>query len=435
MILFISLILVLQLYFCIRGLLPAVCYMLLVRILVPDAARSIIVDTSVNTLCSLFVLVLFICNVVLNPIWKKTASNFINRFILTFFVLSILITLIPNEVPFSIQIGHLLQFFITQLLPIVFITTAIRNKTDLHKVIHVFTLAFFICIVYGLSCFMLQLPYPYNQWFIDVFGYGRDADMITEMGMEFGGITGRIVGTPTADSYSFGMIVPIAFTTQFCIYHYIKGRFNLVLLLMLAMGVICTTRRSPILTVVVFCLCLFLFDNIRYKRIYIKYMVLLFVVAVLLLLIFPELLTLKHIFETVFFFWDDSVAIRNSVMGSSVSLREYQFYYTLNQIRDNWLIGNGWNAMYYKYHPGMFGWESIIFTTLMQFGLWGVLSWGMMFWFMYKYSAYGNNNRTYPKAFMFSALTLCVFTDTIYHFFIFLGAVLLGKIRQFEINK
>lgn len=408
--------------------------MLLVRILIPDAARSIFIDTSINTLCSLFVFVFWLYNVLLDPKWKKSASNFLNRFILVFFVLSLLIAFIPNEVPFSVQIGRMLQFFITQLLPVVLITTATRTISDLRMVIRVFTVAFFICMVYGLSCFFLQIPYPYNQWFIDAFGYGRDADMLAAADLEFGGIVGRIVGTPTADSYSFGMVVPIAFTTQFCIYRYMKGRFNLVLLLMLAAGVICTTRRSPILTMLVFCFCLFLFEGSKQKRNYIKYALLLVLGIILLLLAFPELSVLKNIFETVFFFWDDSVAARNSVTGSSVSLREYQFYYTLNQIKDNWLIGNGWNAMYYKYHPGMFGWESIVFTTLMQFGLWGVLSWGMMFWSMYKYSSFGTDDRAYPKAFMLSALTLCIFTDTIYHFFIFLGAVLLGKMRQLEVD-
>lgn len=432
MIVLIYILTILQIFYCFRGLLFGVCYMLLIRILIPDAARFTLLDLSMNTFCTLIVCIFWLYNIVVNGGYRKENRNFLNNFIYIFFLAHLIVALIPTQVPFSHQIGGMMQFFITQLLPIVILTTVIKDKADLHSVIRVFTVSFFICIIYGLVCFFMHFPYPYNQWFIDVFGYGRDANMEVSSNMEFGGIVGRIVGTPTADSYSFGMIVPIAFITQYSIYTYNKSRFNFLLLLMLAIGVICTTRRSPILTMLVFYISLFIFKRRQEKIKILKYFflfVFLFMVSIYLV---PSLKPIKGVFETVIFFWDDAVAARNDITGSSASFREYQFYYTLKQIKDNWLIGNGWGSMYYKDHPDMFGWESIIFTTLMQFGIFGVLLWGALFWHMYKYSAQGKSDKSISKAFIISALTLCIFTDTIYHFFIFLGAVILGKMRRLE---
>lgn len=356
-------------------------------------------------------------------------SNVLNNFILFFLVSSFLVTFIPDYTPWKIQISNLMQFFMTQLLPTFLLASIIKTKEDAIKLIKVFIFSFSICIIYGIGCFIMRIPYPYNQMFIDYFGYGRNADMTSAFEQVQSGIAGRIVGTPSADSYSFGMIVPIAFSIQFCLYYYLRGKWNLILTILLGIGVLLTTRRSPIITALVFLLVLFLGNNSRIKIKYLRYMIIIMGAIFLVVAAFPELTAFGNIIETVFFFWDDKVAASNGVGGSSVSLREYQLLYTIKQIKNDWLFGNGWGAIYYGYHPNMYGWEGIVFSALMQLGIWGVFLWSTLFYRAYKYSAFFFRNKIACKAYILSAITLCIFTDTIYLFFILLGTVILNKLH------
>ena len=404
--------------------------MLSVRILIPDAARLILFDISLNTACTLLLASIFFIKYVTEQKHESmNLLNTLNRFILFFLISSLIITFIPDYTPWKIQISTLIQFFITQLLPIFLLTCIIRTPKDIIKFIKVFSYSFSICIIYAIGCFIMKIPYPYNQIFIDYFGYARDANMILEIESVQGGVAGRIIGTPSADSYSFGMIVPIAFTIQYCLYYYLKGKWNLVLTILLGIGVLLTSRRSPIISVLIFLFILFLEYDMRKKTKYLRWAMVIISGVFIAILIFPEMAFLKNIIETVFFFWDDKVAASNGVSGSSVSLREYQFFYTINQIKKDWLFGNGWGATYYGYHPNMHGWEGIVFSTLMQLGVWGIILWSALFCTAYKYSAMFFNKKINCKAFMLSAVTLCLFTDTIYLFFILLGAVILNKLH------
>ena len=124
------------------------------------------------------------------------------------------------------------------------------------------------------------------------------------------------------------------------------------------------------------------------------------------------------------------MANENNVSGSSVRLRLYQLNYTVSNISYSPLFGNGWGAQYVKYHPGMFGWESIIFTSLFQSGYLGIIALTYLFVSFYKYSVENAKNRGIALAFILSSAIFCISTDTIYPFFIYLGCVILHKMNN-----
>ena len=148
--------------------------------------------------------------------------------------------------------------------------------------------------------------------------------------------------------------------------------------------------------------------------------------------VFPQLSTFRHILESSMFFWDDSVSAKNEVTGSSVSYRVYQLKRTMELISDTPIFGNGWGSCYYRaLHSDMNGWESIVFTTLMQFGYFGFLIWMHMFYRFYRYSL-KSKLRVISLAFMVASLAFCILYDTIYPFYIFFGAVLINKLSYME---
>lgn len=150
--------------------------------------------------------------------------------------------------------------------------------------------------------------------------------------------------------------------------------------------------------------------------------------------VFPQLSTFKHILESSLFFWDDSVSAKNDVSGSSVAYRAFQMKKTMELVSDSPMFGNGWGSCYYRnLHSDMNGWESIVFTTLMQFGYLGFIIWGNMFYRFYHFSL-KSRQMVISLAFMMSSMAFCILNDTIYPFYIFFGAVLINKLSYFGIK-
>jgi len=404
------------------------CSLLAIKILIPDVARSIIPALSLNAFCSLVLTIAVLWSLINGSIKKAEINNKMVKFCLLFYILNYFFFFFSSTTPLSFQIKPMHTFYLLQLMPIMLGSIIINNKYKLILVFKVFSICFFICAVYGIIAWVSG-DYWYNNLFFVHYGadFGRNTDMTTAAGAFMAGLQGRIVGTASADSYGYGMIVPIAFMIFFIFNNKLKWNITRIMVVLLAINVLMTIRRTPIITCIVFLLCMFWFEPLRVKVKYFKIGIIAFFVIAACIMFIPFLENFRNIIEASLFFWNDSVSAENEVSGSSVSLREYQLFYTLDQIKGNILFGNGWGAMYYESHPTMFGWESVVFTTLMQFGVSGVLLWTYMFWFMYKYSTRKQKNKVYQKSFIIASVALCIFTDTIYPAYIFLGCLLMGK--------
>lgn len=429
MLIFIVLIIAVHLFLSIKNPLYGFCSLLAIKILIPDNARNPFIDISLNTTCSLILLAVWLVSVISNKGLRNGLRNSLFWYLLFFISYSVLAMLLSFYMPISAQIPTLFQFVILQLCPVIVFMSVVKSKEDVILVLKVFLTSVLICITYSLVCFILKIPYPYNEMFTAQFG-GRDDDLSLVVEQVMGNITGRCMGTATSGTYDYGMVICIFFTTVGCIYLKMRNMLVLSIWVLCGLDVLCTTRRSPIITAMVFLLIVFFFSR---KSIFCKlsYTVAGLCIVVLCLYIFPQLSEFRSILESSLFFWSDSVSAHNNVSGSSVSYRSFQLSYTWKCIQDNLLFGNGWGSPFYKgVHSVMNGWESIVFTTLMQFGIIGAIIWIILFYKFYRYSIAGGE-KVLGLAFIVSALTLCIFTDTIYHFYIFWGAVLIQKMSVY----
>ena len=398
--------------------------------LIPDIVRAPFLPVSLNSFCSLSLFAIW-----LHPIsrYKANYGRYEKRLI-NYLILLIglsVVVFVFTDVDISTQMTLSMQYFALQILPVIVAASVIDNKDDLMLVLKIFMFSSLICMSYGLFCFFTGIPYPYNEIFGKAYSVARDADYESIITASMAGIIGRIMGTATSDTWSYGMIICILFTLFFCIHKYLNNRFSFLCVVLAAVSTILTVRRTPLMVMFSFIIIFFFLNKTRFYYI-IRYFIGGLLGVAVVLLIFPQLYELYHIFETVFFFWDDSVAAKNDVTGSSLEYRLFQLNYTLNQISLSSLFGNGWGAMYYHgKHAVMNGWESMLFTSLMQFGVIGFAIWMGWFRCLYRYSIIYASKRSLHIAFMVSALVLCFVNDTIYPFFIFFGCVLLNKMDRF----
>lgn len=424
--LFIFSVVVLHVLFSFYKIEYGLCSLIVIKILIPDAARFILFpELSLNSACTL----ILYCVIIIKILFHRENINIFNnrlvRFIWYFYWINWIFLLFART-SLEHQFLAMHNFFIAQLLPAVLVYSIIREKESLELFLKTFLICFFICAIYAIVSWSM-LDFRYNEWFVEYFGYARMINLGEFASAEIGGVSGRAVGTIVADSYAYGMVVPIAFMIIWIINKYNYTKFTMITVILLGINVLLTVRRSPIVTLIIFFLLLFILLPIRSK---IKYLIIslsFLSVIILLVLLVPSLAMFRGILESSIFFWDDTISRANDVTGSSVELRMYQLNYVFKQISDTPLIGNGWGAMSFEKHPTMFGWESILFTTLMQFGVLGCILWGYMFFFMYKISKIKRENNNYQIIFLCSALVLALFTDTAFHGITFIGCVIFGK--------
>lgn len=421
----IILIVLFQLFFSFKKPVWGLCYFIVIRILVPDIARSPIPFLSLNSLNSIILFAAFFFS-------NKNYTNLkLFKFIAFFISYLIVALLIPKQVPFFYELKYCFNFVVLQLLPILVAIVVIDNKKDLQSLLKCIFVSSAICIIYGLLCFIFNIDYPYNQKFTEIFA--SQSDLESANGIVMGGITGRIIGTAVADSWRYGMVVTPLFMLFFCIYKKLHN-FNLLLLVVLSgITILLTIRRSPITSSMLFFCIYFAFDKNLAKHVWrlLKNVVLLLLFLIVLIYLFPELVIFKSILETSLLFWDDSIAENNEISGSSFEYRVFQLQYTLSFISSSFLFGNGWGAMYYKDHPAMNGWESMVFTMLAQIGVLGSLFFTLLIREFYRYSVLYSNTVKYGLAFIGANVFFFVLTDSFYLFYTLLGAVLLNKTDLF----
>lgn len=437
MYIFILLIVVVHLLFSIKKPLYGLCTLLAIKILIPDIARSPISALSLNSLCSIILFASYIIHLLLEKEKYKYINNSLVHYIGIYFLFSLLVIVFTDYTPRSYQFSTLIQYFALQLLPVIVAIGTIHTTKDLKAVIYVFVICITICTLYGIVCFLFRIHYPYNAWFAEYFEVARSANYDAMIEDVKRGIQGRIIGTSTSDSWSYGMFISLTFMISFIINRYIKNHMSLICYVLCVIAVMLTIRRSPVLTLLSFYFLLSIFYyNLSFK-IY-AYTFIVVIALYIAIMLIPELSSFRYIIESSAFFWDDSVAKANNMGGSSLNLRLYQLNYTVTNISDSPLLGNGWGAQYAKYHPGMYGWESIIFTSLFQSGFLGIIALTYLFVSFYKYSIKNAKNRGIALSFILSSALFCITSDTIYPFFIYFGCVLLNKMnncRNFDYSK
>lgn len=186
----------------------------------------------------------------------------------------------------------------------------------------------------------------------------------------------------TVWSEAYGTI--ISFTVCSLIYFFLNKTFSFslyhaFLFLLMSIGILTTNSRVIFLTFIIMCGGVFSSISKNKKLFYI------FASLILLFVFFMSDVLLRIA---------DSIIDSDSVQGSSIGMRLLQLDTTLSVTGDNLLFGNGLLSVSYftDRYPMLYGAESIVFTSILARGIFGLLSvfliWGHSIYYVIRKGKY-----------------------------------------------
>ena len=154
----------------------------------------------------------------------------------------------------------------------------------------------------------------------------------------------------------------------------------------------------------------------------------------------PQLSAMKGFIESSLFFWDDSLRDKHDIGGSSFDMRLAQITYPYYEVKDNIIFGHGfgWGSLYVSsngFHPIMYGFETILSSAVVDGGVMGLLLWGLVFYWSFKYSAKFNKNKSCYRLLTIVQLVIALATGLNYFIFYGLYIVILNKLYLLKYNE
>lgn len=309
--------------------------------------------------------------------WKKNkVSNILSRHALFFacylIVFYIAVSLLGYEMPIVPQIAGL-KYQIYYLFNIIFIVYSLNNPQEFKAIVKVVLLLIVISGIYsGFTYVTKENPFALAVLSMtDIFDESGLANTYLEE--ERGFLTGRISGL-TVHPLMFGGVLSLCvFLLLFAINQskslYEKGIFIFVLLFSLLLIVFTGSRSILIGTMTGLLFYLFL----QYKK-----KVLLYGFIAIIGIYFIGFTIEDDFLRSTIFFWEDNSEIK----GSSSDMRSSQIEAGIERISGNissflFGLGNGWVGQYSKKYgnvPPFHGFESIILTSILQFGILGTIT-------------------------------------------------------------
>lgn len=417
------------------------CALVYTRILIPDIVRlTPIADISLNTgVIGIIGLFLFRDLLLKRKIWNDFVHEKYIQQILFFTFLLLLSVILGTCLDFSHQMGHLKQYFITDLLPAIIFVASIRQSEDVRLLLKSVIIAILINTIYGIFTVIIGMN-PYL--FVLKLYYVTDSTAVVEESLsERAGITST--SSTFRHANFWGTFLPLAFVFCFFYYKFTQKRVYLLATILTAVCVLLCAKRTAMVS---FFLVLFLYfwyanPNLRIKII--RYSVIGFIGVILLIYLVPQLESVKGILESSFFFWDDSLRDKYDVGGSSMAMRIDQTLYPWTMISDNIFFGHGFGFTLEHFkthgiHPIMANFETILSQAVCNGGILGIFTWIYFFTFNYKLSKdfVPAHLRQFPKLFHFCALAIAVANglDVILFYLIFniliKNSYLLNEYRQ-----
>jgi hypothetical protein len=407
------------------------CTFLAIRILVPECAR--ITDSlSLNSLCILVLLLFtlrdFLTEGRLNII-KKSLLNLYLSFFCMFFVL----LLLSDFQNFSFQLGRLMQFLLTDIIPAILASIIIQKKQDVKLIINTLIVASLICCSYGVYTFF-EMNNPYVDYFLyqnkSFQGNSLDFSDISR------GLSGYTSGTFISTN-AFGYFLPITFVMLLYKEHIQHNCANIIVLILISICTIMTTKRSAIISYCSIWIFLFLFSKKKTKWKYFSYISIIVLIVIMLIMYIPFFGNIRPLIESSIFFWNDNLADKNDIGGSSFMMRYGQIYYSFVEVKNNILFGKGfgWTTYYLSkntYHPTLFGFENIITEAIVTMGVCGLFVWSFIFYKSYRYSSFHEKDKSMYKIFTLIQIVIAIATG--FSYFIFYG-IYIAILNKFYLLK
>lgn len=367
--LFLYCVLLVELILCLKKGIYGLCGLVSVRILIPEIVRvSSSVSLSVNTCCVIFLLL----GVLKDGKYKK-----IKRAIpITFFcfLLSLIITLALSDYEdFKYQFFSTIKVFLTDFLPASLAFCVVEKNTDMRLFVKVFS----ISVILSCSWAIITMIIGFNPYILLINYLYKD---------DFSDINDEFMGAASSGTFThtngFGFFIPIAFSFLIIVLSFDKSKINYLALILLLFGAICCQKRTCFIGLFAYLFFILLFSKSRLKMSIIRYGIIAFVMLLVTISMLPKESKVSNVIVTSVFFWDDKVAEKNDIGGSSMEMRMEQITYPFVMIKDNLLFGKGSGYIdYYQHvegdlvHPVMRGFETLLARIEVETGIFGFVIW------------------------------------------------------------
>jgi hypothetical protein len=325
---------------------------------------------------------------------------------------------------YKLQYMGLLQFCLTEITPFCLLYLSLRNERDLDRCLKAFVFSYIVIGIYGIITYMIGT----NPIFLYCsMIYTPDAQVFVEADdAVMGALNGRATGN-VGGALPWGQSSLVACLFLALLPKEKKNIWTRLAVLIAILNCIFCTKRSilaPILLLVAYVIVRF----IMYVRK--RYLLgAIFIIVVGCVTLFSNKY-MNAFFEqnvkTSLMFWDDKVAQKNDIRGSSNEMRYTQFLYLHKLLGLNYLQGNGynynsWYTSIYQNSTPICAFESIYFQVVANSGYIGLAFWIVFFIGCYKmtksYNAYKYDNAIFYICYLFS-LVLTGIQSSFYYYMI-----------------
>lgn len=398
-----------------------VVMIILLTILIPPHVKffSFFISTIFSYIITLYCILYLIFN-------KEKIDKFNKKVYLYLLLIVISYAII---MPFSDRIdvyqqilNHKTTFLMLQL-PFI-VTIMIRSKEDVIKITKIILIATMLITIYGILCYITQSN-PYITMINNIYpdevveSYDRYRDEAR------GILQGRISATFLTPVFYASGLLTLFYISLFEKFYTNKEQNNkniywLILFALISLNILLTGSRSGIIAIGIGML------YIMYKLTSLRKKInILFVSLIICTIGFSLNLMLTD---------NNKISQESEISGSSIEMRLVQWEGTLELLDPHLILfglGHGWITEYlneYGPHPILLGFESLLFSGMIQYGIIGfILIYGTLFFGLYKLNkfVFKNNNilgeeRHILNGFLLSYIIYAFMTGPLYIIF-FLG--------------
>lgn len=357
------------------------CIFLMVRVLVPEDVRLPIVNLSLNSSIIIVLFFMTLISYVANDRKLRYDKKFIGAVFA--FLIYVLIALILSEYSnLAYQMGYILQFFVTDIVPAILTIFIVKKEKDILTIVKTFLITCILTTSYGIFSYCIQSN-PYRMLWSSVGSVVMKDNWY-----------GNYTTSTFVSTNSFGYFIGLSFPfVAFLLSKNIYKNYSKISLILLAIGVLLSKKRTTIVVLCCYFVMWFISGNIKKRLKYFIFSIPVVIVVFLAIFTIPSLESLKNVIVTSVFFWDDSTynAVTLGNGGSTMALRLRQLVYPFTEIKDNIIFGHGfgWCSWYLSrgiIHPILFGFESLPSQVICEFGIIGFIIYPLIFVGLYKYA-------------------------------------------------
>lgn len=412
-------------------------FLIISRILIPETVRlTPIADISLNTAVISILILLVLKDLLIGKVQFKQFRNSYIKDIFLYILAFTIIFVFATKSDTHYQLNRLIQFCITDFMPVMVFVLEIKNIWQLDLTLKVFLICSCITCIYGIFTLLLGNN-PYVDFINSYYGW-RDSDFtdLMQEGLDQSRGIYTTSGTFT-HANGWGYFLPIAFVVIFFYNSIRQSKMAILTLILLAISIVICGKRTAISSFAGFWALYFLLGKWKNKVKLGVIFIAAFLFVALILNSFPELNQVKKLVDSSLFFWNDNLADKNGIGGSNWQMRINQMTYCFVLVKDNLLFGNGfgWTAYYlsnFGPHPILMGFENIISDAVSNGGVCGLLLWILIFYSSYKYSSKNDKKKLFYLLFTFTQVLIALGSGLSYFIFYGIGIVLLNRFYLLE---